>query len=166
MSSPNSSSVSNNNTYTEPILIESDHDSESLLSLSDEDFTVSSSDDGLSATDHQELIDRDLGQAAARSKKPQKPIPKAITPVASQLASMIAQRLPPPPPTLPPLSTMGAATANLSSLSKLLLLNGASITSYTTSVLPVKPALIPIQPKPSGNNDAYLVNTTNEGRSV
>ena len=149
----------------EPILIESDHDSESLLSLSDEDFIVSSSDDSLSATDHQELLDRDLGQAAARSKKPQKSIPKVITPVVSQPAPMTKHPLP-PPPTLPPLSTIGAATANLSSLSKLLLLNGASITSYTTSVLPVKPALIPIQPKPSGNNDAYLVNTMNEGGSV
>lgn len=47
---------------------------------------------------------------------------------------------------------------NLSALSKLLLLNGSPIPSFTTSLLNSnKPSLVHIQPKPTSGTDVYQV---------
>ena len=147
--------MSSSNSPMEPILIESDHDSGSISCSSDEEFFVSSSVDSVSATDNDETGERDFSLIASPSKKQQKTPPKRTASLAPQPVPLTTHPLPPPPPPL--LSPIAAATANLSSLSKLLLLNGASISSYTASILPTKSPLVPIQPKPIGNHDGYQV---------
>jgi hypothetical protein len=129
--------LDNINEIIEPILIESDHDDSSFSrSSSDEDFIVSSDEETSSSTDNENRNNRDLEILTTYPKTIPKP-----------LKSLIPQSLSIPQP-----------ASNLSSLSKLLLLNGTPLPSFTTPPLTSnKSPLIPIQPKPTSGTDIYQV---------
>jgi len=131
----------NNNEIIEPILIESDHDDSPLSgSSSDEDFIVSSNEESSSSIDDQNINNRDLEILTSRPKTTQQLTSKPIKSLVSH-----------------PVPIVQTAT-NLTSLSKLLLLNGSSIPSFAHSPFnPNKSPLISIQPKPTSGTNIYQV---------
>jgi hypothetical protein len=129
----------NNNQFIESILIESDHDIS--RSSSDEEFIVSSDEESSSTTDNETTDDRVSEFPISRPKKSLQQLPSKPT------KSLVSHSIPPAP---------GPASSTLSSLSKLLLLNGTPIPSLTLTSN--KSPLIPIQPKPNSGTDIYQVN--------
>ena len=136
----------------EPILIESDHDFSSLSpssSSSDEDFFISSDEEVLSSEDSEDGNYRDFEISAS----PRKTVRELISKPSTSLVSH----------SLPTSTSSTTAPTSLSSLSKLLLLNGAPITTFTSSPINLtKSSLVPIQPKPATTNDIYQVNKKNK----
>ncbi|UJR33382.1 hypothetical protein I4U23_020830 [Adineta vaga] len=125
----------NNDHINEPILIESDHDPSSISS-SDEDFIVSSDEESFSSIEEQRINNRDL-EIVSESR------PKQMN---SKSTSSLSSSVP----------SSTSASSTLSSLSKLLLLNATSISSFTPSALNLtKSSLISIQPKPTTLADTY-----------
>ncbi|CAF2464108.1 unnamed protein product [Rotaria sp. Silwood2] len=142
--SNNTTEIFNSTEIDEPILIESDHDTLSQSS-SDEDFIVSSDEESSSDEhDDDDINDRDFEiPSSSRSKKSQKSAHKTTTSLLIPQSYSIN-------------STPTTTVTNFSSLSKLLLLNGTPITTFTTSSInSIKPPLVAIQPKPTNGNDIY-----------
>ncbi|CAF3920184.1 unnamed protein product [Adineta steineri] len=128
------------NEFIEPIIIiESDHDISSIsgTSSSDEDFIVSSDEKSSSSTDNDNINDGDFAMGKSRSKKIQHSNYKLTT-----LVSHSNQ-------------TASSASNTLSSLSKLLLLNGTPVPSFTSSPNATKSSYVSIQPKPANGSDIY-----------
>lgn len=114
----------------------------SQSSSSDEDFIVSSDEETSSNDQDEDLYDQDIEILKVRHSKSQ----KTASHSGSHAISMSSN----------PTTTN---VTNLSSLSKLLLLNGASLSSIPPAPINAhKPALVPIQPKPVANtNEVYQV---------
>ena len=134
----------------EPIIIESDHDSPppSISSLSDREFIVSSDQESSSSTDDDDSDDEDVQMGLSYLNKARK---RNTVSTKSTTLFRSKQSLPPPPP---PRTT---TAANLPCLSKLLLLNGVPQVTVITPILPPKPPLVQIQPKPISANNNYQV---------
>ncbi len=142
----NTKKLLTNTEFIESILIESDHDVSSLSrssSSSDEEFFVSSDAESSSSTDNDVANNRDLEILPSHPKKAPQILKTSLISTSLPITSA-------PPPT---------TTVNtLSSLTKLLLLNGTPMPSFTSPLNSNKSPLIRIQPKLTTGNDIYQVN--------